>query len=322
MSWNSSSIISYDTDTYKGQHAYHAMALVGYDDVKQAFRVRNSWGTSWGDNGSIWIDYDFFCTKFCFAAFVAQNPVTGTSIATPAQGTDLLASSADDYDYKGEDNFTRTFEYEVYNSGTTDILSSQKWTVTLLYYNAKDANEYEIIFDDYYTNEFGEGDGYYDDAEEWALVGGWWNNMTLVKGESIGSDYVVNYIMPGITGDYYLVVMADSYDVIKEVNEDNNFFFITADDGKPLKFVKGVIQNPKTKSFVKSSVEKRPALFSNTENQTTVVPDNLNSYTPAEIQTMLIHDKKTGKLDSKIKAFREEGNNGKTFQKVLKKKVQ
>jgi hypothetical protein len=37
---------------------------------------------------------------------------------------------------------------------------------------------------------------------------------------------------------------------------------------------------------------------------------------------MLLHDKKTGKLDTKVKAFRAEGNNGKTFKKVPKKKVQ
>lgn len=38
----------------------HAICVVGYDDTKQAFKVQNSWGKTWGDNGFFWIDYAFF----------------------------------------------------------------------------------------------------------------------------------------------------------------------------------------------------------------------------------------------------------------------
>ena len=38
----------------------HAICVVGYDDAKQAFKVQNSWGTSWGDHGFFWINYAFF----------------------------------------------------------------------------------------------------------------------------------------------------------------------------------------------------------------------------------------------------------------------
>ena len=47
----------------------HAMVLVGYDDSKHAFLAMNSWGPTWGTNGCIWIDYDFFwqdCTGSCW----------------------------------------------------------------------------------------------------------------------------------------------------------------------------------------------------------------------------------------------------------------
>jgi len=71
MNWNSSSVLSLDYN-YELKSG-HGMVLVGYDDSKRAFRVRNSWGTNWGDKGSIWIDYDFFLTNFCYEAFVAQN---------------------------------------------------------------------------------------------------------------------------------------------------------------------------------------------------------------------------------------------------------
>jgi C1A family cysteine protease len=37
----------------------HALTIVGYDDSKHAFKAMNSWGTTWGDGGFIWIDYSF-----------------------------------------------------------------------------------------------------------------------------------------------------------------------------------------------------------------------------------------------------------------------
>jgi C1A family cysteine protease/TolA-binding protein len=35
----------------------HAVTLVGWDDSKGAWLLRNSWGTNWGEDGYMWIDY-------------------------------------------------------------------------------------------------------------------------------------------------------------------------------------------------------------------------------------------------------------------------
>ncbi len=35
----------------------HAMLIVGYDDVEGTWIIRNSWGTQWGDNGHLHVDY-------------------------------------------------------------------------------------------------------------------------------------------------------------------------------------------------------------------------------------------------------------------------
>lgn len=40
----------------------HALTIIGYDDSINAFRAINGWGSSWGDQGYIWIDYNFFAT--------------------------------------------------------------------------------------------------------------------------------------------------------------------------------------------------------------------------------------------------------------------
>lgn len=39
-------------------HGYHAMAIVGYNDARQALLFMNSWGTGWGENGFLWVSYD------------------------------------------------------------------------------------------------------------------------------------------------------------------------------------------------------------------------------------------------------------------------
>lgn len=38
----------------------HAMLVVGYSDTYNAFKIVNSWGPDWGDDGFVWIDYKAF----------------------------------------------------------------------------------------------------------------------------------------------------------------------------------------------------------------------------------------------------------------------
>ena len=40
-----------------GHGAGHAMVIVGYDDTKQAFKIFDSWGTTWGGAGMAYISY-------------------------------------------------------------------------------------------------------------------------------------------------------------------------------------------------------------------------------------------------------------------------
>ena len=51
------------------KHRMHAMCVIGYDDniAGGAFRVLNSWGTSWGDKGLVWIKYPDF-VRWCQVA--------------------------------------------------------------------------------------------------------------------------------------------------------------------------------------------------------------------------------------------------------------
>jgi len=85
-------IDSFDNNVTGG----HGMAIVGYDDSIRsprgqtgAFRLMNSWGTSWGHQGFGWISYDVmpqFC-KYSFAMYLQtqiQPPSPDQPISPPA----------------------------------------------------------------------------------------------------------------------------------------------------------------------------------------------------------------------------------------------
>ena len=40
-------------------YGLHAIVICGYDDSRKAFRMVNSWGTTWGDKGFAWLTYEF-----------------------------------------------------------------------------------------------------------------------------------------------------------------------------------------------------------------------------------------------------------------------
>ncbi len=40
-------------------HGNHSVTIVGYDDAKKAFRIVNSWGAGWGNNGFLWLGEGF-----------------------------------------------------------------------------------------------------------------------------------------------------------------------------------------------------------------------------------------------------------------------
>ena len=44
---------------------YHALCIIGYETRERIvyFKAANSWGTSWGDDGFLWIHQDWFFNK-------------------------------------------------------------------------------------------------------------------------------------------------------------------------------------------------------------------------------------------------------------------
>jgi C1A family cysteine protease len=55
----------------------HAVLCVGYDDSKNVFIVRNSWGEEWGDKGYFYMPYDFMTNpKMCLDFWTVESITT------------------------------------------------------------------------------------------------------------------------------------------------------------------------------------------------------------------------------------------------------
>ena len=89
------------------------MTIVGYDDTVNggSFRIVNSWGTDWGDNGYAWIRYSDF-KKFCDA-------VVFTWVKENIKGEMEQISGLQNYTRNYANNETRIYEGEEEPDGYT-----------------------------------------------------------------------------------------------------------------------------------------------------------------------------------------------------------
>jgi hypothetical protein len=215
------------------------------------------------------------------------------------------------------DPTTRYIEYNVYNVGDETVRPSSRWSVSYVYYNAYDAEDYGIILYDYYTDEYGfPGENGPLTSGGLGLSGNWWNNVELppfsgLAEEIVGGEYFTwTYQTPNLNGYYYLVLIADTFDDIPEQDESNNLFFLTNQSGGPILFENGVPIGLKDNKEEIRSVGK-PQRGQQMMKPHEVSQDYSNAYTPAEIKKLIQHDKSTGELADKVAGYVNDQRNRK-----------
>jgi C1A family cysteine protease len=323
--WNGGGVLSSETYLLPDmQHANHALVLAGYDDSRGAggaFLVYNSWSENWGENGFIWTDYSFFVQNFVFCAFVAtpdnnvepndNNEIDPNNLTS---GADLAAYNAYDIVYTQTPGYNRQVYFNIYNSGTSPVTSSNRWSVVYMYYNAYNANDYGICAHLYFTDEAPRGQivPMQQNYVAYAV------NKDIPSGKNISAavfdqpyEYLyMTYYLPPITGYYYMVMMADPFNSVQEANEQNNCFFIADANGYPYYIQNGIpFGNAQTRA---SAGDRQPNIGRSSISaadkplHSPVTEQNRNAYTPDEIQNMIAKHKQSGELERKIIAFDEK----------------
>jgi len=92
----SGGIYSKTSDTHEGAHA---ILLVGYSDAEQAFILKNSWGTDWGESGYFRVAYSQVLNEVAFGQYTIAYNMTlppPSSDSSPIRGRNFEIKGTDD----------------------------------------------------------------------------------------------------------------------------------------------------------------------------------------------------------------------------------
>ena len=319
ITWNNDNVLSSNTTYWQvGQHALHAMVLSGYDDSKGpngAFRVVNSWSDDWGDFGNIWVDYNFFVNDFVwdgnlYVATNAQGDNPPPDVDPTIDGSvDLVPWVFNDETAYWDGGYynERKITFNIYNVGDEPALASEDWGLYYIYYDAYDANNYGVLFYDFFSNDVPVGTYdcpppdyaclfHFDIPSGSSFVEEVWGYEDIERGY---------YVPENLTGYYYLVLMADAFDDIPELDEANNFFYTSGQF--PIYFDNGYANLDDNPDQIANPGQLDQRRLQQNPNRTSVGPQSRNAYTPQEIQQFLRAKKVSGELDQKVEEYRARG---------------
>jgi hypothetical protein len=120
---------------------WHSMLIFGYDDARQAFRVRNSWGDGWGDDGNLWIGYDNFAAGpwiDCYVMSLSYHKATATyfnitqDAAVPPEQVFCSIDKTDRIDVQWDEVPLAT-GYNIYRDKQTNLIGTVQGGATTTY---------------------------------------------------------------------------------------------------------------------------------------------------------------------------------------------
>ena len=205
----------------------HCMLLAGYNDQKGAFKVMNSWGKEWGDNGFGWIDYKLFPQVIKYG-FVAKDAITTNAPKNPdlVDNNPVINQQNEIQPYNDPTAFEKKIdfgstnvEHNVPNSndpsvgnnmkieGTVDIPASygRKFQIVVHIYNATTNHQVKSLIYPRYSdiNHFAAGyTPVYDITAEGFRNGTWWIDVPY-SSISMPSGRNYFYAVPTLFVDSY-----------------------------------------------------------------------------------------------------------------------
>ncbi|MCG7984054.1 MAG: C1 family peptidase [Candidatus Thiodiazotropha lotti] len=191
----------------------HAVTLVGYDDNKYggAFKIINSWGTGWGDNGFFWLPYTMVGRVMSQALVLTDGANTGENtdddvdpVVPPTDG-DLpnLEIVQWQLNYDTQAGGQGTWQWEVINGGTADAPMGADVNLMLSTDNQIDSSDWYIVYEEI--------------------------PVTLAPGDSASRDqsnpryFKLPQNLP--PGDYYIATWVDDLQEVEESDEHDNQSF-------------------------------------------------------------------------------------------------
>lgn len=188
----------------------HAVTIVGYDDNRYggAFKVINSWGLNWGDNGFFWIPYgkvSDIITQSYVLTDAPNNDVHIPDIPVIPSQNDLpnLQVAHWNANYQAQPGGTGELFYEVINAGSSAAGSGADVNVMLSSDNQIDSSDWYVVYEKI--------------------------PFDLQPGESATreSDNPLHFRFPETlaAGTYYMAVWVDDLQEIQESDEQDNVSF-------------------------------------------------------------------------------------------------
>ena len=194
-------------NSFVGACEGHAVTFTGYDDnlFGGAFRVLNSWGQDWGDEGYFWLPYDFFrdAVDHAFILTDADNSATSLPVADLPPPPGVLPNlQVRDWNatFDPRPRGKGSLQYTVVNTGPGVVPSGVDVNLMLSEDQTFNSNDYYVVWETIDT-ELGPGDTVFRDEE---------NPLAFSFPDGL----------PG--GTYWMAVWVDDFNFVAEDAEDDN----------------------------------------------------------------------------------------------------